>query len=384
VSAWPFAVLAGAWVALDLERLRLVERVLARRAPAPRAGPVAVLQAIRGGDPTLSESLAANLDELARAGHEIWWLLDEDDVRGRRSAEEALLRVPAGRARVSLHPSPPAGVNPKLFKLARAVTEVEREVVVVLDDDARLPRASLDALVAALPPGELVVATALPAYLDGGTLAARLLAAFVNDHAALTYLPWTARRAPLSLNGMAWATRRESLRALGGFAPLLRHLADDLAVARACLARGGRIEQLAAPVWMRTELDRVPAYARQMHRWMLFAWLLVEAQPWRTRGRLFLSQGLPALFLPGLATLLCFRPSLRAVFVLGLAFALHLVVCRRARARASGAASPSRPLASLVVALLQPVFLAWSAFDRRICWRDRRYRVHTNEHFTGL
>lgn len=384
MSAWWGVSFAGAWLAADLLRLRLVERVLAKRRPAPQAVPVVVLQAIRGGDPTLAESLAHNLAELGSAGHELCWLLDEDDLGGRAAADEALARVPGARARLQLHPPPPKGVNPKLFKLERVFSGLEREVLVVLDDDARLPRSSLDALVAALPPDELVVATALPAYHAGDGLGARLLATFVNDHAALTYLPWVARRAPLSLNGMAWAMRVESLRRIGGFAPLLGHLADDLAVARAVLGRSGRIEQLSVPVWMRTELDGLAAYARQMHRWMLFAWLLVEAQPWRTRVALFVCQGVPTLLPLCVVAAVCVRASVAAGLVAGAAFLAHCALVRRARVRVSGPPARLRPFSSLVVALLQPLFLAWSAVDRRIRWRDRRYRVHSNENFTSL
>ena len=255
----------------------------------------------------------------------------------------------------------------------------------MLDDDARLPPASAAALVAALAAGDGVrVATVLPAYLGGRGLGSRLLAAFVNDNAALTYLPLLAFRPALTLNGMAWAMRGETLREMDGFAPLLRHLTDDLAVASAVLARGGRIAQLTAPVWMRTELAGVPFYLRQMHRWMLFARLLLGAQSPSTRAWILAAQGLPALLPPAtlLAALLWPSPAAGLAFVA--AFAWHVASRRRLQRACAGAAASLAPLCSLGAALLQPFFLFWAWTDRTIRWRDRRYYVHDNQHFEAL
>lgn len=117
--------------------------------------------------------------------------------------------------------------------------QVREPVLLVLDDDARLSAAALAQLVDELGVAGVDLVTALPCYRDDAAHGARLMAQFVNNNAVLTYLgllPWLP---PLSINGMCYALRSERLRDLGGFSPLLRMLADDLALARA-LRRQGR------------------------------------------------------------------------------------------------------------------------------------------------
>ena len=95
---------------------------------------------------------------------------------------------PSHRIETIVCAAAPDGVNPKLFKLERARSEVSAGAFVVVDDDTRLTREGLAALLAALETHTL--ATGLPCYLDRPRdLPSRLLAEFVNNNAALTYLP---------------------------------------------------------------------------------------------------------------------------------------------------------------------------------------------------
>ncbi len=354
---------------------------------------VDVLQPIRSGDPTLGEALGASLRALGARGAHLHWLIDEDDLAAANILRATLIAQPALAARVSvsLHPPCPAGINPKLFKLDRALAQCQGDAVLVLDDDARLPPATLDALLAALQDNSdnsesdgaaPVVSTALPAYLPASGLGARLLARFVNDNAALTYLPpRLAGRSP-TLNGMCWAMRRDVLLRIGGFAQSLRHLTDDLAMAQAVLAAGGRIDQRSEPVWMRTSLPDLLSYARQMHRWMLFAHLLLRSQPWPLRLRIGIGQGLP-IALPLFAfAIFALAPSWfgGALFVLG--GAAHVLGRRRLQRACAGAATAKiEPLLSLCIVALLPLHALHAWLDRRICWRTHRYRVYANDRF---
>ncbi|MGV3723922.1 MAG: glycosyltransferase, partial [Actinomycetota bacterium] len=157
-----------------------------RRHPAPgpasRASEVTVLQPILSGDPGLAHALEDNLRELPEAA--FLWLVDEDDDVAQAVAHGLADRCATQTVRVLTLPAAPEGVNPKLFKLEAAWRLAATPVCVVLDDDTRLPRRSLDALVAALDDAE--VTTGLPYYRHADDLPSRLLAQFVNDNAALT------------------------------------------------------------------------------------------------------------------------------------------------------------------------------------------------------
>ncbi len=221
---------------------------------APRAGTatgagVIVGQAILGGDPRLAEVLEWNLRELPEA--HFLWLLDEEDAVGQATCRGVAERHPDSRIDLVSLPEPPAGHNPKLHKLALARSAMREPVLLVLDDDTRMPASTLAALLAALArtaSAEPVIATSLPGYLDDGRWPSRLLAQFVDNNAALTYLPLLPFLPPLTLNGMAYALSVDDLDRLGGFAPLLGYLTDDLAMAERVLGAGGRIEQLAEPL----------------------------------------------------------------------------------------------------------------------------------------
>jgi ceramide glucosyltransferase len=353
---------------------------------------VDALQPIRGGDPSLADALGASLRALGGRGARLHWLIDEDDSAAADAVRTALRAQPALAAQVavSLHPPCPQGINPKLFKLDRALAHCRGDTVLVLDDDARLPAATLDALSMAIgrsgegDDGRPVIATALPIYLPARGIGARLLARFVNDNAAVTYLPPRLGGRTPTINGMCWAMRRDALLTLGGFAPQLRHLTDDLAMARAVLAAGGRIEQRSEPVWLRTDLADATAYVRQMHRWMLFALLLVRSEPRPSRLRIAFGQGLPTCA-PWLSILAFVAlPTWAGAATLLASLLLHIYGRRALQRACAGAAAAVQPLSSLLVALLLPLHLAHAALDRRIRWRAHRYRVHANDRFEEI
>jgi ceramide glucosyltransferase len=350
------AVLAGRYARTFPERVADTSRVC-------------VVQPVLGGDPRLREVLADNLAALPAV--RFLWLVDEDDPAGQAACREAQAAQPTARVTLRVLPPPPAGVNPKLFKLAAAARETDQPVLVMLDDDTRLPAASLQALVAGLEGHELT--TGLPAYLHDGRWPSRLLAQFVNDNAALTYLTLVRVLPPPSINGMTWAVRRETLSRIGGLEALQHHLTDDLAVARAVRAAGGRILQTPRPQWVQTTVRDGRHYVAVMHRWYLFAWLLMKAQP-------------PALALligavHGSGPILLWAALLtspwRAVAALLLARAVVLPVLQQ---QVYGRPL-HEPLLSIVSELLQPLHLLHALLRRRITWRSRRYEVHSDTDF---
>ncbi len=359
-----------------------VARSEPRLPPSDGAG-VAIAQPILSGDPTLATVLADNLRELPAA--RFLWLVDLDDLEGQRVCNELAARHPETKIEISLHAQPPDGKNPKLWKLeaARAAhpANTAEPVFLALDDDTRMPGGTLAALLQALEHHPL--ATSLPGYLDDGRFPSRLLAQFVDNNAALTYLPLLPFLPPLTINGMAYALQRKKLDEMGGFGQLLGHLTDDLAVAETVLAAGGTIFQSARPHWVETTVRDGRHYAQLMHRWFLFALLLLRKQPFQIRAAIGLLHALPPLLLVALVGTAALAPSPVGLGVLAATLAL----------RALGLASLQRavygrrleaPATSIASELLQPLHLLHALFWRRIVWRTRRYRVRDDRHFTAI
>ncbi|MEQ7420277.1 glycosyltransferase [Xanthomonas campestris pv. campestris] len=367
-------LLALAYVAVLMLRalgaLWIVQRRAAVQVPAGTQAEVAILQPILGGDAHLQQVLAANLQALPHA--QFVWLLDADDAAGNAAAATLVAQHPGVRiARITVPPAP-LGINPKAWKLHHALPQVQASITLILDDDAQLSSAALAQLLHDLAHADLV--TALPYYQDGSTLAGRLLAQFVNNNAALTYLGWLPWAAPLTINGMCYAGRTQQLQAWGGFTPLLDQLTDDLAFAAHVRAQGGRLWQSTAPVAMRTALPDLASYVRQMHRWMLFALLLLRRQRPAVKLAIGALHGLPPWLL--IATLLsaCLQPgALSFAAVAGLLTVRAAMLCLL-QWRTTGA-SRHRPLLSLAAECLQPLHLLHAALVRTIRWRTRRYRV---------
>ena len=338
---------------------------------------VTVLQPILSGDAQLSAALADMVRALPEA--RFCWLIDDDDSEARRIVSSLGSAHPSVAIEVQEFDAAPAGVNPKMFKLAAALRGVTTPIAVVLDDDARLSAASLRQLVSELASADLV--TALPFYRDAcAGIGGRLLAQFVNNNAALTYLAPLPVMAPVSINGMCYAVRSESVSGADALAPVMTQLADDLALARLFRSRGARIVQSTAPVEMETTTPTLGRYRQQMHRWFLFATLLMREQDRATQVLIALLYALPPLLLGGtiVGALLSFAPA--AWFVAAtvlLARALTLIGFQRTLT----GHTRHRPVLSVVSELLQPLHLLHALLDRTIIWRTRTYRVRQNHDF---
>jgi ceramide glucosyltransferase len=355
----------------------------ARRYPespsALYAHPVTACQPILSGDPDLESCLDATVTALE--GVSFIWLIDDDDVTAADVTRRLAARHSSSAIKILICPPPPDGVNPKLFKLERARALVGAGVVLVLDDDTRLSAKSLAALTDALARCEL--ATGLPFYRRADNLFCNLLAQFVNNNAALTYLPILNLAPPVSINGMCYAMRVETLTSLGGFTPLQSHLTDDLAVADAVRSRGGWIIQTPYPQEVGTTIRSARQYVAQMHRWHLFALLLMRRRPIEINLLLTLFYAVPPLLL-GMGLVL----TLTAPQPAGVAICAATLVARgwslAGLQRALTGRSRHMPVLSILSELLQPLHLVHALLVRSIRWRTRRYRVYDNDRFVSL
>ena len=378
MNSVPALVASVAYLAVLVSKLALAIRSARRAEKFSPCGfaDVTVLLPVVSGDPRLGEILRTSLRALD--GAEFIWLVDEDDAPARELCAQLQREFPSALTRIALTPPPPDGHNPKLHKLAFVEREIRTRVVIVLDDDTAPTPAAGAALLGALPRCEL--ATGLPFYLDGPGIGTRLVTQFVNNQAILTYLPLLAFHPPITINGMFYAMETAKLRALGGFAPQVGHVTDDFAMARLILNTGGRIEQTAEPHFIATTVSDAGHYVRLMHRWFVFASLLLRAQPLRWRFIILGLHGLPPLllWLAFVASLLA--PDGRAwsalaALVIGRA-AMILAVQRIVAGRTAHA-----PVLSLCAELLQPFHLAHAACQRTILWRRRRIRVRADDDF---
>lgn len=382
-GASPALTCATAYLLLLGVRAALALRHARRRHPRRDADEarLTVLQPILSGDPDLPHALADNLVELPGAA--FVWCVDADDPLGARTAQQVAAAHPAARVRVEVMGPVPDGLNPKSVKLARAVGLLagplsEDAVLLVLDDDTRITRRGVLELVGALDTHDL--ATGLPAYRPAAGLPGRLVEQFVNSSSALTYLTLAAVGEPRSLNGMTYALTAGTLRRLGGFEAIAGTLVDDLAMAERVHAVGGTIAQCACVQQVSTTVGSGTAYLRLMHRWMLFARLLLERESAGGRATIVTLLGTPP---PLLAATLAL--SARSAAGLPLAAvvlaARHLVI--GAVNRRVGIGAP-HPVLSPLAELLQPLHMAHALLSRTITWRSHRYVVHAADRFTEV
>ena len=375
-------------------------RVLSARAalvglpPAAATAPVAdvtVLVAVRSGDPLLAGRLARSVDTLAPA--RVLLLVDDDDPAGESAARGAASGH--GHVEVLLFGPPPPGANPKVHKLVGA-QHLCGPLVALLDDDTVLPPGGLATLVGALDSAELV--TGVPVYLEQGSVWSRLVAAFVNGSALVTYLPMARLGPPVSINGMVVLTRRSDLEAVGGFDAVATATCDDYALALAFRRRGMRIGQVAQPAFLTTTVDGPVSYLRLLRRWMLFAEQVVrrDLSP-RVVLCVVLPSVLPVVVLGlSLAAGPAYVAATLGALLLGALGTRHLR--RLATERSPAAATPESTapgglassgatpdlgatglagvLLEPVAALLAPLHLLTAVLGpRHVVWRGRRVRV---------
>lgn len=339
---------------------------------------VTILQPILSGDPALESVLEMNLRTLS--GVHFVWLIDRDDAEAGEITARLKQHYPEHDIQIGWYPPAPEGINPKLFKLEQGRTLVKTEIVLVLDDDAVLSEAALRGMIGELDDHSLV--TALPWYQAAENIPSQLLTQFVNDNSALTYLPLLPFTAPLTINGMCYALPLRVLADAGGFSPILHHLTDDLALATLLAQNDVRIIQSASPVGVQTSVPDTQRYVRQMHRWFLFATLLMREKSPGVNWVIFMLQGLHPLLLWTLLILAC-GGNTGNIIVLATVLLIRHFGLRRVQLALSRDI-PAHPVLSLLSELLQPVHLLHALINRTIYWRSRRYRIFSNDRFHSL
>ena len=337
---------------------------------------VTICQAILSGDPQLENMLSENLQSLP--GVRFLWLIDGDDLEAKLVTSKLMDSHSQKQIAVIEFSKPPDGVNPKVFKLNGAQKYIETPYLVILDDDTILNLLGLNALINSLDHSQL--STGLPFYRNAANCYSNLLGQFVNNNSSQTYLSLLKLTAPVSINGMCYALRLETLNDIHGFEPILRHLTDDLAMADQIIKSGGTIHQTSLPLELTTTIKTFPEYARQMHRWFLFAILLMRRQSLGINLMITILHGVPPLLLITMLFLPLICISTKSIFIVCFIFIVRAVVLCLVQIRISGKLRHN-PLLSIVSELFQPFHLCHALCSKTIRWRSRRYFVFDNDRF---
>ncbi len=364
-------------------------------AEAPTGEPYAltVLQPILSGDPTLESCLRANL-EAHGADTTFLFLVDDDDAEAHRIAKT--LERPG--LSIQSYPAAQAGINPKVDKLERAFADVTTEFVAVLDDDTTVGEEHMRRAIAVLrsPDWEGGLYTGLPTYRaelspDQGIsdrVGAGLITAFVNSSSALTYLPAARSSPPITLNGMFYVTRSEVLRSIGGFTAIREELCDDLAMAQLYRRADRTIRQGSMAQLLFTGGMGLGAYVTRMHRWFVFAKVLVRRASQSQRIKLGVTLGLPPVLLwiaaSGALVSWPVAAALIAVLVMRHFILRSLLSLTREARDPAGPAARLNPISSVLSELLMPLHALHAAVRPTIRWRTRRMRVRRDGSFESL
>ncbi len=338
-----------------------------------------ILQPILSGDPLLKKTLEKNLLEHPDAIFH--WLVDLDDPEGKEICKDLQSLYKEASIQILTFPPCPDRTNPKLFKIHHARQSIRTDWVIVLDDDTFLPRKTARALICRS--GFNGVVTGLPVYLHQGDFWSALLSQFPANQGAMTYLPPVPLGKAISINGMCYAISKKTLESMDFFRNQINHLTDDLAVAKAIKSAGLPILQLSEVQYIRTSLSGPVAYFRQMHRWFVFAILLIKEEKFSMKILILILQAVGPFLLMLYPVILFLEPAwdlfLLAVFSL-LIRGTGLVLIQFALTRKI----QFLPFLSVLSEMLQTVHMIHALISRQIIWRKRKYRVERNDRFFEL
>jgi ceramide glucosyltransferase len=214
-------------LALLSARLYLVsKRRQARADDEAFMPPVSILKPLRGADERMYEALRSHcLQDYSE--YELIFGVSEPDDQAIGLVERLKQEFPNRSIRL-LMCSRQLGTNVKVSNLVQMLPLARHPYVLVNDSDIRVPRDYLRLVMSALKGPQVGMATCLYRGVAGTSLGSRLESVGISTE----FMPGvlTARLLEGGLQfalGSTLAMRREALRTIGGFEPLLDYLADD-------------------------------------------------------------------------------------------------------------------------------------------------------------
>ncbi|MCA9093345.1 MAG: hypothetical protein KDA68_07655, partial [Planctomycetaceae bacterium] len=224
--------------------------------------------------------------------------------------------------------------------------------------------------------------TGLPCYRVGKTVWSSLVAHFVNNNSIVTYLSLLNWISPVTINGMFYVVRTDRLRSWDGWNPIRHELCDDYAFARHAKRNGAIIHQGVTPQMIETTVEGGEAYFRLLHRWFVFANVLVRDQSPGIKVLLFLFLGIPPLLLWG--SFLLLGGGWSDWGLLSCILIVRYSVIRSLHYTAFTKPPGFSAILSLISELGQLFHYIHSILSRVILWRSRRIRVKPDGTFEFL
>ena len=198
----------------------------------------------------------------------------------------------------------------------------------------------------------------------------------------MTYLSLLPFAPPMSINGMFYVLKTETLKQIGGWTQIEHQLCDDYAFAKLVKQRGLTITQGTTPQHLHTTVANSSSYFQIMHRWFLFANVLVKDQIISNKCLLLVCLGLPPLLL-WIVMISLTQSWIGIACIPGLLLLRHVLISNLLN-RTCGNIAPLNWPASIVVELLQPLHWFHATIWRRIRWRNRRIQLTSGGQFNYL
>ncbi len=210
------------------------ERVQARTFPE-----VSILKPLHGQEEGLFENLRSFCEQDYPVFEVILGVQSVHDT-ALETAQQIVARYP-DRARLAIGDGTASAGNPKVANLSGMIGIARHGLVVLADADMRVGSAYLRRLVVPFEADDVGAVTCLYAGSPSANLESRLGAMFINEQFAPSVLVATALEPLRYCFGATIAVRRSLLDAIGGFAALRDHVADDHLLGQLVTDRGLRV-----------------------------------------------------------------------------------------------------------------------------------------------
>jgi ceramide glucosyltransferase len=340
-------------------------RRFARRCP-PRstAQPaVSILTPLKGADAGLADNLRAFVAQDYSTVQLVCGVRDPADPAV--AIVQQLVADPIDRD-VELVVDPRVtGPNPKVANLENMLPRARHDVMVVVDADIRVRPSYLASITAPLAEPGIGLVTCLYLGRPAGGLWSRLGALHVTYDFLPSALVNERLRPGWSCYGATLAFRRDTLAAIGGFAPLRDRLADDWALGTAVRGAGWHI--VLSPHLVQTVVEEPDMAALWQHE-LRWARTVRAIEPAGHAGSILMHPVALALLAVAIN-----RRAGRSWGILGLSFAVRTWMVLTV-ARALG--QPRPPLHLLMPRDLLSFAIHVASFaGHGVTWRGQRFRV---------